>query len=136
MGITFNVIVCTGQFVAMFTSGTGSMEDTGVCNAYISHSTRTLRSLLKEQVCNTIKSLISFLCCFQKILLPYHKRVKVSINLPLNGLKSLELYIWHLDHTRHYIYLPLLTSIGFDPLPLLTLFQLCLLCPTYQLFDI
>ncbi|GJX67090.1 protein downstream neighbor of Son [Tanacetum coccineum] len=47
--------VCTGQFVAMFTSGTGSMEDTGVCNAYISRSTRTLRSLLKEQdVCFTM----------------------------------------------------------------------------------
>ncbi|PWA56038.1 donson [Artemisia annua] len=47
--------VCTGQFVAMFTSGTGSMEDTGVCNAYISQSTRTLRSLLKEQdVCFTM----------------------------------------------------------------------------------
>nr|GEW42896.1 hypothetical protein [Tanacetum cinerariifolium] len=47
--------VCTGQFVAMFASGTGSMEDTGVCNAYISQSTRTLRSLLKEQdVCFTM----------------------------------------------------------------------------------
>lgn len=41
--------VCTRQFVAMFTSGNDSMESTGVCNAYLSQSTRTLRSLLKEQ---------------------------------------------------------------------------------------
>ncbi|XP_071708205.1 uncharacterized protein [Rutidosis leptorrhynchoides] len=41
--------VCTEQFVAMFTSGNGSIERTGVCNAFLSQSTRTLRLLLKEQ---------------------------------------------------------------------------------------
>ncbi|KAJ9554977.1 hypothetical protein OSB04_009591 [Centaurea solstitialis] len=41
--------VCTGQFVAMFTSGSGSMGSRGECNAYVSQSTRSLRSLLKEQ---------------------------------------------------------------------------------------
>nr|XP_043613686.1 protein downstream neighbor of Son-like [Erigeron canadensis] len=41
--------VCTGQFVAMFTSSNGSMGSKSVCNAYVSQSTRSLRSLLKEQ---------------------------------------------------------------------------------------
>lgn len=41
--------VCTGQFVAMFTSGNGSLGSSGECNAYVSQSTRSLRSLLKEQ---------------------------------------------------------------------------------------
>ncbi|KAL7612658.1 hypothetical protein Lser_V15G08931 [Lactuca serriola] len=36
--------VCTGQFVAMFTNLNGA------CNAYVSQSTQSLRSLLKEQV--------------------------------------------------------------------------------------
>ncbi|XP_023752935.1 uncharacterized protein LOC111901316 isoform X1 [Lactuca sativa] len=35
--------VCTGQFVAMFTNLNGA------CNAYVSQSTQSLRSLLKEQ---------------------------------------------------------------------------------------
>ncbi|KAI3791625.1 hypothetical protein L2E82_05484 [Cichorium intybus] len=35
--------VCTGQFVAMFTNANGA------CNGYISQSTQSLRSLLKEQ---------------------------------------------------------------------------------------
>ncbi|KVH90526.1 Donson [Cynara cardunculus var. scolymus] len=41
--------VCTGQFVVMFTSGNGSIGSRGECNAYVSQSTRSLRSLLKEQ---------------------------------------------------------------------------------------
>nr|XP_043631545.1 protein downstream neighbor of Son-like [Erigeron canadensis] len=41
--------VCTEQFVAMFINGNGSIESKSACNAYISQSTRTLRSLLKEQ---------------------------------------------------------------------------------------
>ncbi|PWA94951.1 donson [Artemisia annua] len=41
--------VCTGQFVAMFTSSNGSTGSKSVCNAYVSQSTRSLRSLLKEQ---------------------------------------------------------------------------------------
>lgn len=40
--------VCTTQFVAMFTGIDGLTESKGVCNAYISQSTRGLRSLLKE----------------------------------------------------------------------------------------
>ncbi|KAJ0806236.1 hypothetical protein HanPI659440_Chr02g0087271 [Helianthus annuus] len=41
--------VCTGQFVAMFTNGNGTTGSKSVCNAYVSQSTRSLRSLLKEQ---------------------------------------------------------------------------------------
>ncbi|KAK1429302.1 hypothetical protein QVD17_11508 [Tagetes erecta] len=41
--------VCTGQFVAMFTNSNTSTQGKTVCNAYISQSTRSLRSLLKEQ---------------------------------------------------------------------------------------
>ncbi|KAK9072731.1 hypothetical protein SSX86_009166 [Deinandra increscens subsp. villosa] len=41
--------VCTGQFVAMFTNISGSTGSKPVCNAYVSQSTRNLRSLLKEQ---------------------------------------------------------------------------------------
>lgn len=40
--------VCTAQFVVMFTSANISKEGKVVCNAYISQSTRSLRSLLKE----------------------------------------------------------------------------------------
>ncbi|KAJ0714658.1 hypothetical protein HanPI659440_Chr13g0491951 [Helianthus annuus] len=41
--------VCTGQFVAMFTNSNTSTESKTICNAYVSQSTRNLRSLLKEQ---------------------------------------------------------------------------------------
>ncbi|XP_071700163.1 uncharacterized protein [Rutidosis leptorrhynchoides] len=41
--------VCTGQFVAMFTSSNDSTSSKNVCRAYVSQSTRTFRSLLKEQ---------------------------------------------------------------------------------------
>ncbi|KAD5508550.1 hypothetical protein R6Q59_030816 [Mikania micrantha] len=41
--------VCTGQFVAMFTSISDSTANKPICNAYVSQSTRSLRSLLKEQ---------------------------------------------------------------------------------------
>nr|XP_009609755.1 protein downstream neighbor of Son-like [Nicotiana tomentosiformis] len=40
--------VCTAQFVVMFTSSYS--EENCVCNAYISQSTRGLRSSLKEHV--------------------------------------------------------------------------------------
>ena len=40
--------VCTSQFVVMFTGGDGSGKSKCLCNAYISQSTRGLRSLLKE----------------------------------------------------------------------------------------
>ncbi|XP_076888927.1 uncharacterized protein LOC143539520 [Bidens hawaiensis] len=41
--------VCTGQFVAMFTNINGFTVSKPVCSAYVSQSTRNLRSLLKEQ---------------------------------------------------------------------------------------
>lgn len=40
--------VCSAQFVVMFTGGDILKEGTVVCNAYISQSTRSLRSMLKE----------------------------------------------------------------------------------------
>ncbi|XP_038903201.1 protein downstream neighbor of Son isoform X2 [Benincasa hispida] len=40
--------VCTSQFVVMFTSGDASGGNKHVCNAYISQSTRGLRSILSE----------------------------------------------------------------------------------------
>lgn len=40
--------VCTSHFVVMFTAGCGSGRIKRTCNAYISQSTRSLRSLLKE----------------------------------------------------------------------------------------
>ncbi|KAK7244751.1 hypothetical protein RIF29_39577 [Crotalaria pallida] len=40
--------VCTSQFVVMFTGGGSSRRSRSSCNAYISKSTRGLRSLLKE----------------------------------------------------------------------------------------
>ncbi|KAF7804199.1 protein downstream neighbor of Son-like [Senna tora] len=40
--------VCTSQFVVMFTGSDGSDRSRSSCNAYISQSTRGLRSLLKE----------------------------------------------------------------------------------------
>ncbi|KAI5425230.1 uncharacterized protein LOC127125502 [Lathyrus oleraceus] len=40
--------VCTSQFVVMFTGGDGSGKSKCSCNAYISQSTRGLRSLLRE----------------------------------------------------------------------------------------
>ncbi|CAM8976825.1 unnamed protein product [Rhodiola kirilowii] len=40
--------VCTAQFVVMFTSSAGKGKAKSYCNAYISKSTRGLRSLLKE----------------------------------------------------------------------------------------
>ncbi|XP_059668609.1 uncharacterized protein LOC132313713 [Cornus florida] len=40
--------VCTAQFVVMFSAADGSMETKRSCNAYISQSTRGLRSLLRE----------------------------------------------------------------------------------------
>ncbi|KAJ1392750.1 Donson [Sesbania bispinosa] len=40
--------VCTSQFVVMFTGGAGSGRSKCSCNAYISQSTRGLRSLLRE----------------------------------------------------------------------------------------
>ncbi|KAK1404629.1 Protein downstream neighbor of Son [Heracleum sosnowskyi] len=40
--------VCTAQFVVMFTSANILKDGKVVCNAYISQSTRSLRSLLKE----------------------------------------------------------------------------------------
>uniref|UniRef100_A0A5B6YNX2 Protein downstream neighbor of Son n=1 Tax=Davidia involucrata TaxID=16924 RepID=A0A5B6YNX2_DAVIN len=40
--------VCTAQFVVMFTAADGSTETKRLCNAYISQSTRGLRSLLRE----------------------------------------------------------------------------------------
>ncbi|XP_054804413.1 uncharacterized protein LOC129307463 isoform X2 [Prosopis cineraria] len=40
--------VCTSQFVVMFTGSDGSDRSISSCNAYISQSTRGLRSLLRE----------------------------------------------------------------------------------------
>lgn len=40
--------VCTSQFVVMFTAAGGTLKSKRICNAYISQSTRGLRSLLKE----------------------------------------------------------------------------------------
>ncbi|KAI9122037.1 hypothetical protein K1719_006726 [Acacia pycnantha] len=40
--------VCTSQFVVMFTGSDGSDKSISSCNAYISQSTRGLRSLLRE----------------------------------------------------------------------------------------
>ncbi|XP_074304798.1 uncharacterized protein LOC141639624 [Silene latifolia] len=40
--------VCASQFVVMFTAADGMKEGKRVCNAYISQSTRGLRSLLRE----------------------------------------------------------------------------------------
>ncbi|CAN1772577.1 Protein downstream neighbor of son homolog [Linum perenne] len=40
--------VCTSHFVVMFTSCDSSGDDKALCNAYISQSTRSLRSLLSE----------------------------------------------------------------------------------------
>ncbi|XP_061372133.1 uncharacterized protein LOC133314644 [Gastrolobium bilobum] len=40
--------VCTSQFVVMFTGGDGSRRSKCSCNAYVSRSTRGLRSLLRE----------------------------------------------------------------------------------------
>lgn len=40
--------VCTAQFVVMFIGDDGSKESKRTCNAYISQSTRSLRSLLRE----------------------------------------------------------------------------------------
>ncbi|XP_011652061.1 protein downstream neighbor of Son isoform X2 [Cucumis sativus] len=40
--------VCTSQFVVMFTSGDASGGNKHMCNAYISQSTRGLRSILSE----------------------------------------------------------------------------------------
>ncbi|KAK7337349.1 hypothetical protein VNO77_17916 [Canavalia gladiata] len=40
--------VCTSQFVVLFTGGNGSGRSKCSCNAYISQSTRGLRSLLRE----------------------------------------------------------------------------------------
>ncbi|XP_021886919.1 uncharacterized protein LOC110806390, partial [Carica papaya] len=40
--------MCTSHFVVMFTAGCGSGRIKRTCNAYISQSTRSLRSLLKE----------------------------------------------------------------------------------------
>lgn len=42
--------VCTAQFVVMFTGCNGPEDTKRSCCAYISRSTRYLRSLLKEQV--------------------------------------------------------------------------------------
>ncbi|XP_074298164.1 uncharacterized protein LOC141628984 [Silene latifolia] len=39
---------CASQFVVMFTAADGMKEGKRVCNAYISQSTRGLRSLLRE----------------------------------------------------------------------------------------
>ncbi|KAL5708949.1 hypothetical protein ACHQM5_019691 [Ranunculus cassubicifolius] len=41
--------VCTPQFVAMFTGGDGIEGKKQICHAYVSQSTRGLRSLLREQ---------------------------------------------------------------------------------------
>ncbi|KAL4304979.1 hypothetical protein AHAS_Ahas16G0032400 [Arachis hypogaea] len=43
-------LVCTSQFVVMFIGGDGSGSSKYSCNAYMSQSTRGLRSLLKEHV--------------------------------------------------------------------------------------
>ncbi|KAG7017532.1 Protein downstream neighbor of Son [Cucurbita argyrosperma subsp. argyrosperma] len=40
--------VCTSQFVVMFTSGDASGGNKSMCNAYLSQSTRGLRSILSE----------------------------------------------------------------------------------------
>ncbi|KAJ9181255.1 hypothetical protein P3X46_009403 [Hevea brasiliensis] len=40
--------VCTSHFVVMFISGSGSGRTKNLCNAYMSQSTRGLRSLLRE----------------------------------------------------------------------------------------
>lgn len=40
--------VCTSQFVVMFTAVGGTLKSKRICNAYISQSTRGLRSSLKE----------------------------------------------------------------------------------------
>uniref|UniRef100_A0A7C9AAC4 Uncharacterized protein n=1 Tax=Opuntia streptacantha TaxID=393608 RepID=A0A7C9AAC4_OPUST len=46
--------VCTFQFVIMFTAVGGTAKSKRICNAYISQSTRGLRSLLKEHGENVV----------------------------------------------------------------------------------
>jgi len=47
---SFYFVVCTAQFVVMFTGGDSSGKSKYSCNAYISQSTQGLRSLLREHV--------------------------------------------------------------------------------------
>lgn len=61
----FRILVCTSQFVVMFTGGDGSGKSKCSSNAYISQSTRGLRSLLREHVsCTHI--MYYDLCCLSK----------------------------------------------------------------------
>lgn len=48
--LCFEYAVCTAQFVVMFTGAGSLKENKRDCNAFISQSTRGLRSLLKEHV--------------------------------------------------------------------------------------
>lgn len=65
-------VVCTSQFVVMFIGGDFSGKSKRSCNAYLSQSTRGLRSLLTEHVsCTThyICILTHSSICFIHILL-------------------------------------------------------------------
>ena len=48
--LPFCIVVCTSQFIVMFTGGDGSGKSKCSCYAYISQSTRGFRSLLREHV--------------------------------------------------------------------------------------
>lgn len=45
-----NFLVCTSHFVVMFNGGDSSGRNKRSCNAYVSRSTRGLRSMLREHV--------------------------------------------------------------------------------------
>ncbi|KAI8562811.1 hypothetical protein RHMOL_Rhmol03G0064200 [Rhododendron molle] len=55
--------VCTAQFVVMFIGHGDSKESKRSCNAYISQSTRSLRSLLKEHLHILAEPLVAYVCC-------------------------------------------------------------------------
>lgn len=56
------LIVCTSHFVVMFIGSEGLGINKRLCNAYISQSSRGLRSLLKEHVrCPSVASFLIFL---------------------------------------------------------------------------
>lgn len=72
------LLVCTSQFVVMFTGCDGPDRSRSSCNAFISQSTRGLRSLLREHVrkysqiahCDVCFVLIALLVIYFKSILP------------------------------------------------------------------
>ncbi|KAL4591891.1 hypothetical protein LXL04_004866 [Taraxacum kok-saghyz] len=72
--------VCTGHFVAMFTNVNGTF------NAYVSQSTQSLRSLLKEQVHHLI-TFIKGILVFLHLLTPLCVLKDISFTMPLCNSK-------------------------------------------------